>query len=159
MTRESGGLTGAVRIVTRVARHVQVSAGNAYGLGYRMLGCPRYRRPMLACRVGGRYAECVRAQARGYGWRMVALKILPNYVHPFVKAHQCDSPSSIADPFTGLHLAAADRYPHLWSRLPAWWSRSCFAATGVVGRRLRAGIPMRSTSGRGGRNARGETRF
>jgi putative transposase len=65
----------------------------------------------------------------------VALEIMPGHVYPFVKAHPSGSPSPIASQlkdFTSRRLRAG--FPHLRSRLPAWWSWSyCAATAGAVG--------------------------
>ncbi len=74
--------------------------------------------------------ELIRAKARGRSWQMVALEIMPDLVHLFVKAHLSDAPSWIASRFRGFtsrRLRA--EFPHLRSRLPTRWSESYFAAT------------------------------
>jgi REP-associated tyrosine transposase len=116
-----------------VTRQVQVSAGGVRGLGYQMAGCPKYRRPVLVGRVEGRGEELIGAVASGHGWRLVALGIMSDHVHLFVKAHRSDLPSRIADPFKGsIWRRLQAGFAHLRSRLPAGWSRRCFAPTAVV---------------------------
>ena len=127
-------MTEAVRIVTRVTGQVQVSAGGVCDLGYHVVWCPKYRRPVLAGRLAGRCEELIRARASGHGWRMVALEIMPDHVHLFVKAHRSGSPSRIASQFKGFTsrwLRAG--FPHLRSRLPALWSRSYCRGDGRCG--------------------------
>jgi putative transposase len=92
--------------------------------------CPKYRRPVLGGRVKDRLEELIRAKADEHGWEIVALEVMPDHVHLFVKAHPKDSPSYVANQFKGLtshHLRA--EFPHLRSRLPTLWSRSYFVAT------------------------------
>jgi putative transposase len=123
-------LTGAVRIVARVSGQVQVSAGGVYDLGYNVVWCPKYRRPVLGGRVAARCEELIRAKASGHGWRMVALEIMADQVHLFVHTHPSDSPSHVASQvkrLTSRNLRA--EFPHLRSRLPTLCSRSSFAAT------------------------------
>lgn len=123
-------MTEAVRIVARVTRQVQVSAGGVYHLGYYVLWCPKYRRPVLGGRVAARCAKLIRAKAAGRGWRIVALEIMPDHVHLLVKAHRSGSPSRVASQVTGLawrYLRAG--LPHLQSGLPAVWPGSYVAAT------------------------------
>ena len=129
-------------------------------LGYHVVWCPKYRRPVLAGRVAARCEELIRAKASEHGWRIVALEIMPDHVHLFVKAHPSDSPSRIASQFKGLTSR----------RLRAEF-RTCGPACQLCGpgriprprsapcpRRPCAGIAACRTSGRGGRNGRGETR-
>jgi putative transposase len=99
--RESGGLTEAVRIVACVAREVRVSVGGVCGLGYLVVGCRKCRRPVQAGRAVGRSGELIRAKTSGYGWRIVALEIVPDHVHLFGTAHRSEPPSRIASQFQG----------------------------------------------------------
>jgi putative transposase len=119
-----------VPIVVGVTRQVQVCAGGVYDLGYHVAWCPEYRRPVLAGRVAARCEELIRAKAGEHGWSFVALEIMPDHVHLFVKAHPSGSPSKIASQFKGfVSRCLRPEYPHLRPRLPALWSRSYFAAT------------------------------
>ena len=110
-------MTEAVRIVARVTRQVQVSAGGVYHLGYYVVWCPK-------C------AKLIRAKAAGRGWWIVALEIMPDHVHLLVKGHRSGSPSQVASQVTGLawrYLRAG--LPHMRSGLPTVWPGSYVAAT------------------------------
>ena len=101
-----------------------------YDLGYHVVWCPKYRRPVLAGPVKDRCEALIRAKAAEHGWRIVALEVMPDHVHLFVKAHPQHAPSCIANQFKGFtsHVLRAE-FPHLRSRLPTLWSKSYFAAT------------------------------
>jgi putative transposase len=123
-------LTEAVRIVTHVARGVQVSAGGVY------VWRPKYRRPVLTGRVAARCEGLNHARAREHGWPIVALKIMPDHMHIFVKAHRPDSPFLLADLFKGFTSRRLQaEFPqlrslmHRRSRPPALWFRPYFTAT------------------------------
>jgi REP element-mobilizing transposase RayT len=92
-------LTEAVRIVARVAREMQVSADGAYGRGYHVVWCPKYRRRFLAFSVAARCKGLNHARASDHGSRMVAMAAEPHPVRLFVKAHRSDSSSQIVGPF------------------------------------------------------------
>jgi putative transposase len=117
-----------------VTRQVRTSPGAAYDLGYHVVWCPKYGRPVLGGRVKTRLEELIRARASEHGWEIVALEVTPDHVHLFVKSHPKDSPSYVANQFKGFtshHLRA--EFPHLRSQLPTLWSRSYFVTTaGVV---------------------------
>lgn len=101
-----------------------------YDLGYHVVWCPKYRRPVLTGRVKDRCEALIRTKAAEHGWRLVTLEIMPDHVRLLVKAHPPDSPSRVANQFKGVtsrRLRA--EFPHLRSRLPTLWSRSYFAAT------------------------------
>ena len=101
-----------------------------YDLGYHVVWCPKYRRPVLAGPVKDRCETLIRAKAAEHGWRIIALEIMPDHVHLSVKAHPKHSPSYIANQFKGFtSRTLRAEFPHLRSRLPTLWSKSYFAAT------------------------------
>ena len=101
-----------------------------YDLGYHVVWCPKYRRPVLTGPVRDRCEELIRARAAEREWRVVALEVMPDHVHLFVKAHPKDSPSYIANQLKGFtSRALRAEFPHLRSRLPTLWSKSYFTAT------------------------------
>lgn len=115
---------------SRMAREVQVSAGGVYDLGYHVVWCPKYRRPVLAARTGERCRELIGEKCAEHGWRVVALEVMPDHVHLFVKAHPKDSPSFIANQLKGFtSRRLREEFPHLRSRLPTLWSRSYLVAS------------------------------
>lgn len=109
---------------------MRTSPGAAYDLGYHVVWCPKYRRPVLGGRVKTRLEELVHARADEHGWEIVALEVMPGHVHLFVKPHPKNSPSHVASRFKGFtsHRLRAE-CGHLRSRLPTLWSRSYFVAT------------------------------
>ena len=113
-----------------MARGEQVSPGGVYDLGYHVVWCPKYRRPVLTEAVNTRCEELIRAKAGEHGWRIVALEVMPDYVHLSVKTHPADSPSYVANQLKGFTSGVLrQEFPHLRSRLPTLWSRSYFVAT------------------------------
>jgi putative transposase len=113
-----------------MGREVQVSLGAVYDLGYHVVWCPKYRRLVLAGPVKDRCGALTGARAAGHGWPVVALEVMPDHVRLLVKAHLADFPSHTASPFKGFtSRGLRQEFPRLRSRLPALWSRSCFAAT------------------------------
>jgi putative transposase len=123
-----------MRIVTRVTRQVQVSAGDVRDQGYQAVWCPRYRRPLMADRVTGRCEELTCAKASGHGWRMVALAIMPGHVHLFVKAHRSDSPSRIVSQFQDFTSGGCGLASHTCGTAcrPCGSQSCCAAAAGAV---------------------------
>jgi putative transposase len=113
-----------------VTPEVQVSAGSGYDLGYQVVWCRKYRRPVVAGSAAGRCEELICAKTRSNGWRMAALQVMPDDMHLLVKAHPPHSPFRITGQFKGLtswRLWAA--LPHVRSNLPNLWSRSYVAVT------------------------------
>ena len=113
-----------------MTRQVRTSPGAAYDLGYHVVWCPKYRRPVLSGRVKARLEELIRRRAAEHDWQIIALEVMPDHVHLFVKAHPKDSPSYVANQFKGLtSRVLRSEFPHLKSRLPTLWSRSYLVAT------------------------------
>ncbi|MEV4012282.1 IS200/IS605 family transposase [Nonomuraea angiospora] len=113
-----------------MTRQVRTSPGAAYDLGYHLVWCPKYRRPVLSGPVKDRLEELIRQRAAEHDWRIIALDVVPDHVHLCVKSHPKDSPSYVANQFKGLtSRVLRQEFPHLKSRLPTLWSRSYFVAT------------------------------
>nr|WP_232839034.1 IS200/IS605 family transposase [Streptomyces triticisoli] len=76
---------------------------------------------MLGGRIASRLEEPIRAKADERGWEIVALDVMPDHVHLFVKHGAKSSASYIANQFKGFTSRV------LRSELPALWSSSYFA--------------------------------
>jgi putative transposase len=112
-----------------VAGDVRVSAGAAYDFGLHVVWCPKYRRPVLEGRVAARLRELTGEKAAANGWRVMACVVMPGQVHLFAATGPADSPAHVANQFKGYtSRVLREEFPHLRSRLPALWSRWCFAA-------------------------------
>jgi putative transposase len=113
-----------------MTRAVQVSPGGVHDLGYHVVWCPKYRRAVLAGPVAGRCRELISEKCAEHGWLIVALEVMPDHVHLFVKARPKDSPSYVANQLKGFtSRRLREEFPHLRSRLPTLWSRSFFVAS------------------------------
>lgn len=116
--------------VVSVTRKVRRFSGGVYDLGYHVVWCPKYRRPVLGGRVAARLEELIRQKAAAKDWEIITLEVMPDHVHLFVKAHPKDSPSHIANQFKGFtSRVLRGEFPHLRSQLPTLWSSSYFAAS------------------------------
>lgn len=113
-----------------MARAVQVSSGGVYDLGYHVVWCPKYRRPVLTGQVAQRCEELIRAKCGEHEWMIGALEVMPDHVHLVVKTHPKDSPAHIAHQLKGFtSRMLREEFASLRSRLPTLWSRSYFVAT------------------------------
>ncbi|KAA2266453.1 IS200/IS605 family transposase [Solihabitans fulvus] len=113
-----------------MSRAVITHAGGVYDLGYHVVWCSKYRRAVLTGPVKDRCEELIRAKAAEHGWGIVALEVLPDHVHLFVRPDQTASPAHVANQFKGVtSRVLREEFPHLRSRLPTLWSRSYFVAS------------------------------
>jgi len=112
-----------------VSRQVR-SPGAAYDPGDQIVWCSKYRRPVLGGSVGARLEELIRQRAAEHDWQIIALEVVPDQVHLFVKPHPKDSLSFVANQFKGMTSRVLRvEFLHLKSRLVTLWSRSFFVAT------------------------------
>lgn len=111
-------------------RSVSTGPGGVYDLGYHLVWCPKYRRPVLTGEVAKRCEELLHAKAFEHGWEFIALEVMPDHIHMFIKTRPSDSPAYIANQFKGYtsRLLRAE-FPSLRSKLPTLWSRSFFVST------------------------------
>lgn len=111
-------------------RNVTLGPGGVYDLGYHVVWCPKYRRPVLTDQVATRLVKLLEEKAAEHGWSFVSLQVMPDHVHAFIRATPADSPAYIAQQLKGYTSSRLrDEFPHLKKRLPTLWSRSFFAAT------------------------------
>lgn len=107
--------------------------GAVHSLGYHVVWCPKYRKPVLVDAVADRLRELLEAKAGERGWMIEALEIMPDHVHVFVRCPPAVPPSRIANQFKGFtSRVLRSEFRHLRSRLPTLWSKSFFVAS--VGR-------------------------
>ncbi|WP_141584713.1 IS200/IS605 family transposase [Actinomadura sp. WMMA1423] len=107
------------------------SNGNVvFRCAFRVVWCPKYRRPVLGGRVEERLRDLIREGVEDKGAWLVELEVMPDHVHLVVEV----------DPQFGVHrLVKAvkgrssrvlrEEFPHLKSRLPTLWTNSYFVAT------------------------------
>ncbi|TXS41577.1 IS200/IS605 family transposase [Streptomyces sp. uw30] len=113
-----------------MARKVRRFSGGVYDLGLHLVWCPKYRRPVLGGRVAERLDELIRQKAEEREWKIIALEVMPDHVHLFVKHDAKSSASYVANQFKGFtSRVLRSEFPHLKSRVPTLWSSSYFAAS------------------------------
>ncbi|MFI0780323.1 IS200/IS605 family transposase [Streptomyces sp. NPDC021212] len=97
---------------------------------FTVIASPKYRRPVLGGRVAERLDELIRHKADERGWEIVALEVMPDHVHLFVKHDPKSSASFVANQFKGFtSRVLREEFPHLKSRMPTLRSSSYFAAS------------------------------
>ncbi len=118
------------RAYNRIVAEYQTNRGAAYSLGYHLVWCPKYRRPVLVGPVAKRLRELIEQKADKHGWAIAALEVMPDHVHLFVRADPAASPSYIANQLKGFtSKVLRDEFPALRKRLPTLWSRSYFVSS------------------------------
>lgn len=116
------------RMVT--GRRVKTFAGGVYDLGLHVVWCPKYRRPVLTGQIAARCDELIRAVCAERDWDVVALEVMPDHVHLFVKPDPKSAPAFVAGQVKGrTSQVLRAEFSELRSRLPTLWSSSYFVAS------------------------------
>ena len=99
-----------------------------YNIGYHLIWCPKYRRPVLSMDgVSERLRELLHEVAESHGWEIATLEIMPDHVHLFVKVSPVDAPHYVVQQFKGLtSRILREEFPELATRLPSLWTRSYY---------------------------------
>ena len=113
-----------------MTRKVRRYSGGVYDLGLHVVWCPKYRRRVLGGRVAARLRELIEQKATEKGWEIIAVEVMPDHVHLFVKHEPKASASYVANQFKGYtSRVLREEFPHLRSRMPTLWSSSLFVAS------------------------------
>ena len=103
------------------------SRHSVFHLGYHLIWCPKYRRPVLVDGVDERLKELLLEKADDIGITIENMEILPNHVHLFVRSDPTNAPHSIVGQLKGYSSCVLRReFPWLKKRIPTLWTRSYF---------------------------------
>jgi len=98
-----------------------------FNVGYHLIWCPKYRRPVLVGKIKERLIEVLEEKANENKTIIKYMSIMPDHVHLFVKAQPVDSPHWIIKEFKGYSSRVLrGEFPSLRSRLPSLWTRSYY---------------------------------
>lgn len=101
-----------------------------YDLGFHLVWCSKYRRPVLTDAVAGRCEELLRDKASEHSWEFISLQVMPDHIDAFIKTTPADSPAYVANQLKGYtSRILRSEFPSVKSRLPTLWSRSYFVAS------------------------------
>lgn len=111
---------------------VEVRSNNnvVYRCAYRVVWCPKYRRPVIEGDVAARLKQIIREVTAERECNIIELETMPDHVHLLVEC----------DPQYGIHRLVKQikgrssrvlrqEFPSLKSRLPTLWTNSYFVAT------------------------------
>lgn len=108
-------------------RHLR---GSVSTLTYHFVWCPKYRRKVLVGRVEHALRSLIVAKAAELYCEIVALEVMPDHVHLFLKAPPTHAPQHIANQIKGYTShELREKFPALKSRLPSMWSRSYYVGS------------------------------
>jgi putative transposase len=109
------------------------TSGAVHSIGFHLVWCSKYRRPVLGGRVADRLRSLIRAKCAERGWTVEAMEVMPDHVQLIVRTGPDASPALVAHQCKGFtSRVLRGEFPHLRSRLPTLWSKSYLVAS--VGR-------------------------
>ena len=98
-----------------------------YNLGYHLIWCPKYRRPVLEGEIDSRLRELLMQRASDLGISIEQMEIMPDHLHLFIKSSPVHAPHFIVQQLKG-HTSRILRreFKTLRTRIPTLWTRSYY---------------------------------
>lgn len=98
-----------------------------YRIGYHVIFCPKYRRPVLVGAVEERTKELILEKCIELGIEVEEMKVMPDHVHLYLRAKPIHAPQYIVAQIKGYTARILRKeFPSLKTRLPSLWTRSYF---------------------------------
>jgi putative transposase len=98
-----------------------------FNIGYHLIWCTKYRKPMLKLQIEKRLKFLLLEKAKEMDVNIVKLEIVPDHLHMFVKCSPVDPPHFIVQQFKGYtsHIMRKE-FSELRTRVPTLWTRSYY---------------------------------
>ena len=99
-------------------------------MGYHFVWCPKYRREVLVGKVEQRLKELIKEKAERLECKVLALEVMPDYVHLFIEGKPLQTPNYIIGQIKGYTShQLREEFADLRLKLPTLWTRSYFVST------------------------------
>lgn len=106
------------------------SQTSIYFLNYHFVWCPKYRRKVLVGVIEKRLEELIRKKSIELKCEVLALTIMSDHVHLFVKANPQYAPNRLIGEIKGYtSRTLRQEFAELRTKLPTLWTRSYFVST------------------------------
>ncbi len=108
----------------------QASDGTVYDVGYLLVWCTKYRRPLLEGKIESRLRELLFERAQELGISIEGMEIMPDHVNLSVSSPPVHAPHFIIQQLKG-HTSRILRreFGTVRSRVPTLWTRSYWCAS------------------------------
>ncbi len=106
--------------------------GCVYHIAYHIAWIPKYRKSILVGEIAKRLESLIHEIAEKYGFKILALEVMPDHVHLFVSAHPKFAPATLVKLFKGITARKLFKeFPELKKKL--WdghlWTPSYYVGT------------------------------
>lgn len=123
----AGGLTMNIENVKKTYKSENFIT---YSCQYHVIFCTKYGRDVLLGDIGKRMGEIIYEISKSYGFDILDVNIMPNYVHLLI---DCNPKPGIAECVKKIKHCSShqlkEEFPSLKSRLPSLWTRNVFIST------------------------------
>lgn len=98
-----------------------------FNIGYHLIWCTKYRRPILVNGVDERLKLLLQEKATVLVVDICNMEVMPDHVHLFVKASPTESPHYLVQQFKGYTSRILRKeFAALRTRVPTLWTRSYY---------------------------------
>jgi putative transposase len=98
-----------------------------YNIGYHLIWCPKYRRPVLVGEIETRLKTLLFNKAKQLDIKIESLEVMPDHIHLFIKCSPVDSPHYIVQQLKGnTSRILRQEFATLRTRIPTLWTRSYY---------------------------------
>lgn len=112
---------------TKKGKRWTTSNKAVYNLGYHLIWCPKYRRPVLTDEIKERLEYLLNEKAKQIDIKIEAITTLPDHIHLFVKCSTIDSPHWVVQQLKGYTSRILRKeFSMLRTRIPTLWTRSYY---------------------------------
>jgi putative transposase len=113
--------------VSKPTKRWKTSNKSVFNIGYHLIWCPKYRRPVLIDKVEQRLRTLLFRKAKEIGVEITTIEIMPDHVHLFAKSSPVDSPHWIVQQLKGYtSKTLRSEFKELRTRIPTLWTRSYY---------------------------------
>jgi putative transposase len=96
---------------------------------YHLIFCPKRRKPVLVGDIAADCGRLIRRKCEERGGDVLALEVMPDHVHLFVRCFPTNSATEVVKEVKGLTAHELRAKYLALHRLPSLWTRSYFAST------------------------------
>ena len=98
-----------------------------FNIGYHLIWCTKYRKPMLKLEIEERLKFLLLEKAKEMDATIEQMEIMPDHVHLFIKCSPVDSPHFIVQQCKGYTSRLMRKeFSELRTRVPTLWTRSYY---------------------------------
>ncbi|MDP2967272.1 MAG: IS200/IS605 family transposase [bacterium] len=105
------------------------SRNQVYLINYHLIWCPKRRKPVLIGKIKARLEQIIKQVAKEKNVEVLALEIMPDYLHLFISAYPTIAIHKLVKAFKGRSSNLLRKeFPYLL-KIPSLWTHSYFVST------------------------------